>query len=73
MNRQMLLDHLEEAERHVSNGARLLERQRAIIDERRRDGHDVKRAEGMLETMQELQRMHIEHLATLRKELAQVG
>jgi hypothetical protein len=73
MDRRMILDHLQEAERHVADGARLFERQRAIIEERRRDGHDVKRAETLLQTMQELQRMHIDHLDTLRKELAEAG
>jgi hypothetical protein len=67
MDRQMLLDHLEEAQRHISNGARLLERERAILEEQRRDGHDIKQAEALLQTMEELQQVHIDHLDLIRQ------
>jgi hypothetical protein len=65
--------HLEEAERHVSEGARRLERQRAIIEQLRRDGHDAKQAETLLRAMENLERMHIEHVALIRNELEQLG
>jgi ribosomal 50S subunit-associated protein YjgA (DUF615 family) len=73
MDRATLLDYLQEAQRHVSEGAGRLERQKAIIEELTRDGHDVRQAETLLQAMENLQRMHIEHVALIRKELGQVG
>ena len=69
----MLLDHLAMAERHVSRGDLLLGRARANMEKRRRDGHDVKEAERLLELMELLQQGHIEHLDKVRKELAELG
>ncbi|MBV8909501.1 MAG: hypothetical protein JOZ89_01955 [Gammaproteobacteria bacterium] len=74
MDRQMLLDHLAEAERHVEEGTRLLERERAAIEERRRrGGPDVPGTEELLRTMEESQKMHLDHLERIRKELAELG
>ena len=72
IDRQMLLDHLEETERHITNGRDLLQRQRAILEERRRDSHDVTQSEALLQVMEELQQKHIDHLDLIRKEFEQL-
>ena len=40
MDRDMILDHLRQAERHVADGERVLEHQRAVIDHLRRAGQE---------------------------------
>jgi hypothetical protein len=72
MNRRTLLEHLAQAEQHVARGAGYLERERALIEERRQDGYDVKEAERLLKKMEQLHQMDIEHLEEVRKELAGV-
>jgi hypothetical protein len=66
--------HLEqrfaEADRHVADGERLLQHQREAIEERRRDGHDVKLATALLAEMEETQRLHIAGRDRIRQELA---
>ena len=46
----------------------LLQRQRAILEERRRDGHDVTQSKALLQVMEELQQKHIDHLDLIGKE-----
>jgi hypothetical protein len=70
MKRQMLEEHLAEAERHVAEGERLIEDQRARIEERRRGGLDVELATQLLEQMERAQRMHVEDRDRLRREQA---
>lgn len=73
MDRQMLLDHLAMAERHVVRGDLLLGRARANIKKRRHAGHNVKEAERLLDLLEQVQQEHIEHLDKIRKELAEFG
>jgi len=63
---------LEETERHITNGRELLQRQRAILEERRRDGHDVTQSKALLQVMEELQQKHIDHLDLIGKEFEQL-
>jgi hypothetical protein len=51
--------NLERAERHVLKGERLVERQRATVEELRRDGHNVDLATGLLAEMEKSLRLHI--------------
>jgi hypothetical protein len=67
---RLLEQSLAEAERHVTEGERLLEQQRNNIEERRRDGHDVRLSIELLSEMEETQRMHIAGRDRLRNELA---
>jgi len=67
---RLLTQGLAEAERHVTEGERLLEQQRNNIEERRRDGHDVRLSIELLSHMEEAQRMHIAGRDRLRNELA---
>ena len=54
-----MLQHLKEAEEHVQGGDELLRRQRALIDELDRDGHDTSTAREVLRTLERSQSMHI--------------
>lgn len=68
----MLLDHLKQAERHVARGEHVLEHQRGVIEELRRDGHDermIEAAERLLRSFEEVQSMHRADVARLREEL----
>ena len=68
----MLIDHLALAERHVAEGATILERQRALIKERSRAGQSVEDAEELLRSMEETQEMHIADRERIRRELAKL-
>ena len=67
--RGMLEKRLAQAEIHVSAGERLLRQQRAAIEERRRDGHDVALAEELLAEMEESLSLQIADRNRLRQEL----
>jgi hypothetical protein len=61
---------LETAERHVSHGERLVERQRAAVEELRRDGHNVDLATRLLAVMEETLRLQIDDRDRLRQQCA---
>jgi hypothetical protein len=64
---QRKMHDLETAERHVSRGERLVERQRAAVEELRRDGHNVDVATGLLAVMEETLRLQIGDRDRLRQ------
>ena len=68
----MLLDHLGRAELVVAKGAGLVERERALIEERRRAGLDMSKAERLLNTLVDVQQLHVAHLEQIRKVLAEL-
>jgi len=65
----MLLDHLAKAERHVAIGERILAREQARLEERRRQGRDVSETERLLQSLEDMQQMHIEHRDQIRREI----
>ena len=72
MNREMLVDHVKLAERHVNEGERILKHQREVVAHLRRDQHSqplIDSAETLLRSFEDVQRMHLEDLARLRTEL----
>ena len=72
----MLTDHLEQAERHVAEGERILGHQRTVVEHLRKDrhsGHLIEAAEGLLRSFEEVQRMHVADMERLSRELAQRG
>ena len=71
--RQLLEQNLAAAERHVVEGERLLEKQRASIEQRRLDGFDVELATQLLNEMEYTQRMHIADRDRLRRECRPSG
>jgi hypothetical protein len=70
MQLKMLEEHLAQCERHVALGERHLSRQREIIAELDRGGHDSTKARELLVIFGETQAMHVAHRDRLRDELA---
>ena len=71
MDRQMLAEHLTLAEAHVEQGIRHIERQREIIAELARDGHDTASARDLLRQFEETLKLHIGDRDRIVAELAQ--
>ncbi len=69
LKRSMIEDHLEQAERHVAVGERIVAEQRARIAQLERDGHDVTRSRELLGQFEEILAMQIAHRDRLRSEL----
>ena len=72
-DRQMILDHLRLAESHVSLGQEHIVRQRQLVAELKRDGHDPGDAGKLLAQFEELQAMHVADRDRLIGELAEAG
>ena len=65
-----MLQHLEEAERHVERGKQHLRKQCELIDQLKRDGHDSSSATALLHTLEQSQMMHIADRDRIRERLA---
>jgi hypothetical protein len=70
-DREMFLRHLAEAKRAVSRGNAHIARQREIVAELERDGHNTTKARDLLATFETVQASHEEYLARLRAEIAE--
>ena len=68
MDRAILSEHLEQAERHVAEGVRCIGRQRMVIANLERNGHDATLARSLLAQFQYTQVVHIAHRDELKKE-----
>ena len=68
----MLIDHLKQAERHVQQGERIVADERTVIEERRKNGHDVKQSERLLSKLVEIQGLHIAHRDYILRELEEL-
>jgi len=66
----MIAAHLAKAEEAVAIGERNISRQRRLIDQLERDGHDVAAARALLATFEESQALHVFDMDRLRRELA---
>ncbi len=69
MDRALMEKHLELAEEHVIKGARIVARQRELVQELERDGHNTMKARQTLAQFEELQELHIAERDRLRREL----
>ncbi|HTP83793.1 MAG TPA: hypothetical protein VMQ11_12665 [Alphaproteobacteria bacterium] len=58
MDRRMLIEHLAKANKHVEAGERRVLRQRELVAELERDGHDTAAARQLLVQFEKLQEMH---------------
>ena len=58
MRNEMALKHLKLAERHVAEGRRHIERQRRLIVEMERGGHDTTTASELLRIFEQIQAGH---------------
>jgi hypothetical protein len=61
--------HLSEAEGYVAEGMRRVEKQRKIIANLERSGHNTLRAESLLRMLEDILAVHVAHRDRLRKEL----
>jgi hemerythrin len=71
MDRAMLSQHLQLAERHVLQADEHVRRQREIVEELERDGHDTRMARKLLAQFEKLQAMHIADRDRLARELSE--
>jgi hypothetical protein len=69
MNRAMLENHLAAAERHLTEAERQVVRQRELVAELERDGHDSGQAIHLLEQFEEVLTIRIAYRDRLRAEL----
>jgi hypothetical protein len=69
MAHELLKKHLEQAERRVLDADRHVMRQRDLVAELERDGHDTTEANTLLRRFEELLVLHIQVRDRLRKEL----
>ena len=67
MDREMILQHLAQAERHAALGARTVARQKDLIVRLERDGLDVAEACAALARFEGLQEMHLIDVNRLRQ------
>jgi hypothetical protein len=70
IGRAALLEHLAQAERHVAEGAAIIARQKSLILELEKDGHDTTSSRSLLRQFEEIQHLHIEDRDRLKTELA---
>jgi hypothetical protein len=68
IDREKTLQRLNGLEQQVALGERHVAEQRALIEKLEREGHDVKSATSLLATLEESQRLHVEHRDRLEKE-----
>jgi hypothetical protein len=73
MDRQMIIDHLELAERHVAEGASRVGRQRQLLTELICDGLPSLQSKLLLKTFEECLAMHIADRERLLKELNKIA
>ena len=71
MHRNMLIDHLAQAERHIAQGKMHVDRQRQIVEDLVRDSKDAGRSRKLLELFEDTLETHIEERDRLLTELAE--
>jgi hypothetical protein len=69
MDREMILEHLEQAERHVRQGAVHIENQRTLVADLERQGQDTARSRSLLRQFEQMQELHVADRDRLRQEL----
>jgi hypothetical protein len=69
MHREMLLRHLDQNERHLAQGVEHIAKQRLLVEELARHGHDTTVANELLNTLLESQRLHEQDHARILREL----
>jgi len=71
MDRQMLMEHLSQAERHVAEGMVHVEKQRTLVENMARDGHDIGGHEALLRQFEKTLGLHTKIRDQLQRQLAQ--
>ena len=70
LEREILEEHLRQAEEHVAKGERALAKQSALVIELERDGHGTEAARQCLKQFEELQAVFVAGRDRLRDALA---
>jgi hypothetical protein len=70
MDRATLEDHLAMAEQHIAQGEQHIMRQRGIVAELERGGHDSTAARQFLVVLEQTQAVHLADRDRVQKELA---
>jgi hypothetical protein len=70
MNRTLLSLRIKQADAHVARGEEIVRRQRDIVAELDRDGHNSRLARELLSQFERLQHMHLADRVRLIKETA---
>jgi hypothetical protein len=70
MGRAIIAEHLAQAEEHVVSGDRAIIRQRELILDLEREGHEPGEARRLLVTFEEVQKLHVADRERLLTELA---
>lgn len=73
MDRAMVLAHLAKAKEHIELGEQHVRRQRELVSELERDGHDATNARELLAQFEHLLAMHRADRDRLLRELALAG
>ena len=68
-SRARMLQHLQEAERHVEQGRQHLRKQCELIEQLEQDGHDSSSARDLLHALEQTQMMHIADRDRIREQL----
>jgi hypothetical protein len=69
MHHEWVKQHLELADRHVSEGIRHAMRQRALVERLERGGHDIREANSLLRRFEDTLELHVRDRDRLRNEL----
>ena len=72
MNRQMLIDHLVQADRQLAELAVRIQQQKAVIARLERSGQNTEHAVFLLQQALGLQELHQAHRDRLKRELSKV-
>lgn len=70
MDHAILREHLALVEQHIRDGERHIGRQRQLIAELQRSGHDSSTAQDLLRSYEQSQSLHIAKRDRMRQELA---
>jgi hypothetical protein len=69
----MVLQHLDLAERHVSQGRERVHKQAALLARLERDGHNTEQAKSLLEQLERALSLQIESRDRIQRELDTAG
>ena len=72
IDRQRLFKHLSLVKKHIARGEKSLARQRRVVAELQRDGHDATMARNLLSTFERLQAGNIAEGDALARQLAEM-
>jgi hypothetical protein len=68
-DRAMILEHLEQARRHVAEGEWHIALQRESVADRERDGHDTSMSKQLLDQFKQICALYVAECDQLEKEL----